>query len=344
MPEVVKVQYLFLDVVGFTRDRSVQVQSDIVAALNDIVRAAVAAEAVVCKETIFVPTGDGMLIALLESSDFDGHIRLALQILKLIAKRNAETTDEARRFEVRFGLNQNSDNVVLDINNKRNVAGAGVSLAQRVMERAGGRQILVGQPVFEELNPREPYFKKFREFPAKDKHGGEFHVHQYVAEGIEGLDDSVPPLFAHVETPKPKLTKEVAYFFAHALANREFLLTRKKDAFRDEVSTILLAFLADDSHEDATASPYEERTPKAWGAGERTFPEQYAHYEELESSVLLELAKAVAKKYLWQYSEYFERNSFMPLFWLVNKEGKAKLIDEWPKIATRFSLIPKKPK
>lgn len=47
------------------------------------------------------------------------------------------------------------NNIVFDINGHRNVAGAGVNLAQRIMSPADETQVLMGQPVYEVLMHRE---------------------------------------------------------------------------------------------------------------------------------------------------------------------------------------------
>jgi hypothetical protein len=40
MAETARVKYVFLDIVGFTRDRSVEAQSDVISKLNEVVREA----------------------------------------------------------------------------------------------------------------------------------------------------------------------------------------------------------------------------------------------------------------------------------------------------------------
>jgi hypothetical protein len=63
MIETAAVKYVFLDIVGFTRGRTVEAQSELVVRLNLIVARAIAEVAADEKETIFLPTGDGMAIA-----------------------------------------------------------------------------------------------------------------------------------------------------------------------------------------------------------------------------------------------------------------------------------------
>lgn len=130
MVDTARVQYVFLDVVGFTRNRSVEAQSEVVAKLNEIVVLTLQGLNIPIDQTVLIPTGDGIAIALIGLTGFDIHLQIALEILSLISKHNSATTDKMRRFEVRIGINENIDNILTDINGKRNVAGAGISMAQ----------------------------------------------------------------------------------------------------------------------------------------------------------------------------------------------------------------------
>jgi hypothetical protein len=83
------VKYIFLDVVGFTHQRSVEAQSEIVGTLNAIVDAASAR--VDRKDLIRLPTGDGMCICLLNVEDpYDIHMQVALGIVERIDKHNGK--------------------------------------------------------------------------------------------------------------------------------------------------------------------------------------------------------------------------------------------------------------
>lgn len=60
MVETARVQYIFLDVVGFTEKRSVEAQSDVIASINQVVTHALATSSVPSDDTILLPTGDGL--------------------------------------------------------------------------------------------------------------------------------------------------------------------------------------------------------------------------------------------------------------------------------------------
>ena len=60
------VKYVFMDIVGYTKDRSVEAQVEIIRKLNQIVRKALDESKIELTKTILIPTGDGMCIALVE--------------------------------------------------------------------------------------------------------------------------------------------------------------------------------------------------------------------------------------------------------------------------------------
>jgi class 3 adenylate cyclase len=176
-------KYVFLDVVQFTHNRNVEAQSDIVDVMNKIVLDAIAQFGIAEGTRLFIPTGDGLCIALMNTEGpypYDIHMSVALEILKSLDAYNINQPDAMRQFQVRIGINSNEDNLIRDINGRSNLAGAGISLASRIMDKADGSQILVGESVFERLQQREKYMEQFKNFGVTDKHGKWFRLHQYV--------------------------------------------------------------------------------------------------------------------------------------------------------------------
>src|SRR5258706_6223305 len=112
MPETgpFRTRYVFIDVVRFST-RTVEARTDIVTAINSIVRAAINAANVLGDDVIFLPTGDGLCIALVSAIlPYDGHLRIALDIIARVAEHNRDVLNKSRAFEVRVGLNENDDN------------------------------------------------------------------------------------------------------------------------------------------------------------------------------------------------------------------------------------------
>jgi class 3 adenylate cyclase len=338
MTETARVQYVFLDVVGFTKDRSVEAQSDVVAELNAVVIRALSSLDVPMEGTIFLPTGDGMAIAMIEVRGFDVHLRLALEILRLTSEHNSAITDVMRKFEVRIGINENIDNVLTDINGRRNVAGAGISMAQRIMDKADASQILVGASVYEILRQREQYLSSFRAYTAIGKHGITFPVYQFLSKSSLGLSDSVPSVFVVKKIEPKKLTKFTAFFIAHAVSHKSFLSSRKNDSTRDYAAIVLLSFLAEDSLEASKTPPYEVPSTMTWNANSASFEEQYEYYLKVDYWTIARCAELIAEKHLSEYSAYFEGLDWHPSFPFVKPSGLSKLQTEWPQIAKEFGL------
>src|SRR5207302_7097788 len=126
-PETARCKHIFLDVVGFTRDRSVEAQTDIVSTLNRCVRDVLNAASLPDDSLVLIPTGDGMCISIIGTdSPYDMEMQVAIGIATSIAKHNGQCDDVMRQFEVRIGIDENLDNLVIDINGNRNIAGAGI--------------------------------------------------------------------------------------------------------------------------------------------------------------------------------------------------------------------------
>jgi len=339
--ETVAAKYVFLDIVGYTHNRSVEAQSDLVDCLNAIVSKAIASKEIKEDNLILLPTGDGMCIALLNVDvPYDLHLQLALQVLRVLHEHNEITSDAMRKFEVRIGINANLDNFVTDINGRRNVAGAGISYAQRVMSAADGRQILVGEIVYETLRHREKYSGAFRRFVAKAKHGLNLPLYQYVAPDCVGLDVSVPSQFRprpSAEGEGAKLPRIVAAYLAQAITHREDLKLYAKNLTAGCTLTILLHQLALDSLEVIESTETNPPTLHTWGAGTAaSFRDQFAHYAAQDYPIQQQLAAYIGEP-LDEHSDLFEESTWLDHHF-VNPLGMKRLEEEHPDIWEAFGL------
>jgi hypothetical protein len=288
--------------------------------------------------TIFLPTGDGICVALVNvETPYDIHLQLALSVLEQLEAYNSQTTDTMRKFQIRLGINANIDNLVVDINGNKNVAGAGINLAQRIMNIADGNQILVGDAVFQTLGQREKYMNSFKPFTAAAKHGMTFLVHQFI-EPRPGLDTTVPSQLRPPKKQEPRLTKFAAYYFAHAIKNRESLKALTARPLFSESAVILLAQLAQDSVGFSEATEINPYSPRTWKAGEASFEDQLKYYQSIDFWVRVRLEKFIINEHLIDYSKYFgsARWSFCTHF--INAEGRERLKLEWPTIWNEFAF------
>lgn len=165
---------LFMDVVGYSKllldeQREVQEQLTQIVRNTEQVRAAEAAD-----KLILVPTGDGMALVFFNSPE--APVRCALEI--------GQALKTAPHMSLRMGIHSGPVNEVLDVNDRTNVAGAGVNIAQRVMDCGDAGHILLSRRVAEDLAQARfwrPYLHDLGEFKAK--HGvGIFVVNLYTDE------------------------------------------------------------------------------------------------------------------------------------------------------------------
>ncbi|MFC1923977.1 adenylate/guanylate cyclase domain-containing protein [Chloroflexota bacterium] len=345
------VKYIFLDVVGYSK-RPVEAQSDIITKLNEIVRASID-EYVEHSKTSFdytiegidpsfpsficLPTGDGICVALLETVTlpFDSHLLIAKKILELIVQYNQSETDELRKFSVRIGINQSEDNIIEDYNGNLNVTGAGINVARRIMDLADGDQVLMSYPVYTVLSAREKYFKNvFRKFPEVEvKHGLKLDVYQLIEQNAPGLN-VYPPSYFRGE-PEPKLTRLQAYYFAHSIKNKQFILQNRGPGQNNYALAVVLWCLAKDSlgeFESTVLEPYTKKMPKT---EHDTINEQYKFFKELPFWVCADIYQLVTDfKLGWRLSKYFEDNQFT----VVDSDGRSKMELEWTEIWEEFGL------
>ncbi len=128
---------LFLDLVGYTRlltneQHEAQEELKRVVRATDAFRSAEAAGKLIC-----LPTGDGM--ALVFSTTPDAPVCCALEIDKAL-----RTHPFVR---LRMGVHSGPVNGLTDVNHRSNVAGAGINIAQRVMDCGDAGHILLSQRV-----------------------------------------------------------------------------------------------------------------------------------------------------------------------------------------------------
>ena len=328
-------KYIFLDVVQFTHQRNVEAQSDIVRALNNIVLESVEKNSIDKETLIYIPTGDGICIALKNTEGrypFDIHMLLALDILSSLDTYNSKQPDEMRKFQIRIGLNANEDNLVTDINGKENLAGAGISLASRIMDKASGSQLLVGESVFDRLQQRQKYMGKFKLFSTVDKHGKPFSVYQFIEQNHSGLNTDIPQAFRQHEIIKPTLDIRIACYFAHLIKNRELLIRNYEKS--DITKVILFWFRAGDSSGKLNRIGYDKPMYGTPEEMEASFTQEFDRYWELPDYIQFTLTEMIRFKYLLTYDEYFEDQGVL----FINEEGKEKLKREWPDVWTKFNL------
>src|SRR4026209_182204 len=166
---------LLIDVVGYSK-RLVNEQIELLRELNRIVRSTEcfrAAEA--SGKLIRVPTGDGM--ALLFFRNPEEPVRCALEI--------SRTLHDHPHIQVRMGVHSGPVNRVEDVNDKTNIAGSGINVAQRVLDCGDAGHILLSKHVAEDLGQYrhwQPYLRDLGE--CEVKHGLHLHLFNLCKDGL----------------------------------------------------------------------------------------------------------------------------------------------------------------
>src|SRR5436190_7850464 len=146
-PEITKeiqleiAHVLFIDIVGYSK-LSVKDQHAAVEQLNQIVRASEQFQrADSAGRLLKVATGDGM--ALVFYTNPEAPAQCAVEISRALK--------EEARLQSRMGIHSGPVSGVVDVNERTNVAGAGINLAQRVMDCGDAGHILLSKHVAEDL-------------------------------------------------------------------------------------------------------------------------------------------------------------------------------------------------
>jgi TolB-like protein/class 3 adenylate cyclase/Tfp pilus assembly protein PilF len=132
---------LFIDIVGYSSLLNSE-QSELLAALNNSVRETEefrSAEA--DGRLVRLPTGDGMALVFRDSPEQP--VRCALEI--------SQALRDYPKLRVRMGIHSGPVNEVADVNDRANIAGAGINIAQRVMDCGDAGHILLSKHVAEDL-------------------------------------------------------------------------------------------------------------------------------------------------------------------------------------------------
>src|SRR5882724_6885680 len=153
---------LFIDIVGYSKLLHNQ-QSEVLRQLNEVVRGTEQFRSADSGGTLLrLPTGDGMALIFRESPEAPA--KCALEIAQAL-KRHP-------RLQVRMGIHSGPVNEVTDVNERANIAGAGINIAQRVMDCGDAGHILLSKRVAEDLENHERWRSHLHELgEAMVKHG-----------------------------------------------------------------------------------------------------------------------------------------------------------------------------
>src|SRR6476469_1055416 len=128
---------LFIDIVGYSK-LLIDEQSEALQELNKVVRKTEAArETESAGQLIILPTGDGM--ALVFTGSVEEPVECALQLSQALRAQPS--------LLIRLGIHSGPVHHVADVNQRENIAGAGINIAQRVMDCGDAGHILLSKRV-----------------------------------------------------------------------------------------------------------------------------------------------------------------------------------------------------
>jgi TolB-like protein/Flp pilus assembly protein TadD len=132
---------LFMDVVGYSK-LLVNEQRQLQEKLSEIVRGTEcfrSAEA--AGRLVRLPVGDGMALAFFNSPE--APVQCAIEISRKLK--------DYPHIQLRMGIHSGPVNQIIDVNDRTNIAGAGINIAQRVMDCADAGHILLSKRVADDL-------------------------------------------------------------------------------------------------------------------------------------------------------------------------------------------------
>src|SRR5438105_11112904 len=158
---------LFVDIVGYSK-LLLNEQSEILDELNEVVRSTEQVKlAQDAGALLRLPTGDG--VALIFRGSPEAPAQCALEIARALKNHS--------KLQLRMGIHSGPVNEVTSADDRANIAGAGINIAQRVMDCGDAGHILLSKHVAEDLASHErwrPYLHDLGEVTVK--HGVSVHI------------------------------------------------------------------------------------------------------------------------------------------------------------------------
>jgi len=166
---------LFVDIVGYSQ-RLIDEQSELLSKLKEIVRGTKQFRLAEAEGKLLrLPTGDGIVLVFRNSPE--APVECAVEI--------AQALKDHPDIQLRMGVHSGPVSEVADVNERSNVAGAGINIAQRVMDCGDAGHILLSRRVSEDLEHYarwRPYLHDLGESDAK--HGLKLHLFSFYGDGF----------------------------------------------------------------------------------------------------------------------------------------------------------------
>ncbi|MEO6969385.1 MAG: tetratricopeptide repeat protein [Chthoniobacterales bacterium] len=165
---------LFIDLVGYSKllldEQKARLRelTDIVLATPQVIRST-------NEQLVRLPTGDGMALVFRDSSEEP--VQCALEIARALRERPD--------LQVRMGIHSGPVSEVTDVSGRTNIAGAGINMAQRVMDCGDAGHILLSKRLADDLGQYgrwQPLLHELGE--CEVKHGVRVSVINFYGDGV----------------------------------------------------------------------------------------------------------------------------------------------------------------
>ena len=158
---------LFIDIVGYSK-LLIDQQRRLLEMLNEIVRGTEQfRKAEANHRLITIPTGDGMALVFYNTPE--APVECALEISRAVK--------EHPELRLRMGVHSGPVSGVVDVSGRANIAGAGINIAQRVMDCGDAEHILLSKHVAEDLEQLGHWKKHLHNLgDAEVKHGAHVSI------------------------------------------------------------------------------------------------------------------------------------------------------------------------
>jgi TolB-like protein/class 3 adenylate cyclase/Tfp pilus assembly protein PilF len=208
---------LFIDIVGYSRLVTHE-QRRLLELLNQIVRESEHFRAAEAKHRLItVPTGDGMALVFYNTPE--APVQCALEISSAAA--------EHRDLKLRMGIHSGPVSGVVDVSGRANIAGAGINIAQRVMDCGDAGHVLVSRHMAEDLEQYGQWKRHLHDLgDIEVKHGVRVSVVNLYTEELGNPE--VPQKFLHAR---------------HKPAAAPVIREKKSRAWMIPISLVLIAAL-----------------------------------------------------------------------------------------------------
>jgi serine/threonine-protein kinase len=165
---------LFIDIVAYSK-LLIEEQKERLHQLTAIVLATAQVRESTDEQLIKLPTGDGMALVFRHSSEEPA--RCALEITEAL-KKHPEV-------QVRMGIHSGPVSEITDVSGRTNIAGAGINMAQRVMDCGDAGHILLSQRVADDLGQYRQWSHRLHPLgECEVKHGVRLYLVNLYAEQL----------------------------------------------------------------------------------------------------------------------------------------------------------------